>query len=1399
MKFGFLILPALVSLVSSSAWSQTNTISSLAIGTASTAGGTATGVVVVTPLIGTAGNQPGSVSNTLAGLQYVAGQIPLNGAPASIAFYALSGGAIPGGAANPASDFTSYGTLTTPTAVTSYADAASKLTPDSYSGLTFAAANLGFGSGNFYMIHHTPGTDYLSEIVPGTGTATLIADLKPMSWTGPTAGGPASPGTNGYFGLAWATGILSAGAPYADQSLYYLRTSTGDHTIFGVMIPALTGASADTLDLTTAVGSFGAGGYTVLAFSPTAIGAYGPNQFYYLRQDPLTGNTILGWLNPSLLAGARTVSDIANLGGVFHTLTFASDSTGPAGAWGSSQFYASGALAPGAQSISFAAIPNHNVGDVFAVTPTASSGLDIDLTVVSGPATVEETGVSGASPLSLRAFQVTTTGPGIVTLQARQAGRSGSPAFSANLLQQSFNVIGAPVITNSPLTAAGTLGTPFIFSITALGSPSSFTASPLPAGLVIAADTGTITGTPTALGTTDVLLGATNASGTGNATLVITIGAADAPPVITNTPLAAAGTVGSLFSYLITATGLPTSFSANPLPPGLVVAPSTGIISGTPTSPGTTNVLLGATNASGTGFATLVVTVAAAGTAPVITNLPLTAAGTVGTPFSFTIAATGSPTSYAASPLPGGLSIVTATGAITGTPETAGTTNVLLAATNATGTGNATLVVTVAPAGTAPVITNLPLTAAGTVGTPFSFTITATGLPTTYAASPLPSGLSIVAATGAITGTPEQAGTTAVLLAATNAAGTGYSTLIVTVANPGLPPVITNIPLTAAGIVGTPFSYTITASGLPSTYSASPLPAGLSIVAVTGAITGTPTIPGTTFVQLGATNAGGTGFSTLVITVAVAGTPPVIVNNQLTAAGTVGVPFGYTITAPGLSNTYTAAPLPPGLSIVAATGVITGTPTTAGVTVVNLSAVNALGTDYATLTITVAPAGAAPIVANNPLVVAGYVGIPFGYLITASGLPTAYTAAPLPAGLTLFGTIGLITGTPTAAGTTVVNLGAANSAGTGTAQLTIVIGPAPLAPAITSQPENETIAAGGSFTFNAGASGTPGPAYQWYFDASPIAGATGASLTRADAGPGSAGTYTVIATNLGGYVISNSAVLTVDYCDIADFSARAQTGPGSQMLTLGFVLSGAKTVLVRGIGPALAGFGVADPLPDPLLTLFSGNTVMATDAGWQTPPANPNIAAVSAQFGAFALPAGSLDSALLATLNAGPFTAQVVSSNYTAVGAAMVEVYDADFNVGSRLLNASALMQVNPDGDNATPIIIGFIIQGTGTKTVLLRGVGPGLAAFGLTGVLADPQINVYAGDTLLAGNAGWSSGGNAAQLSATFAQVGAFALPDGSADSALVLTLAPGAYSVLLGSAANHSGVALLEVYDVQ
>jgi hypothetical protein len=757
---------------------------------------------------------------------------------------------------------------------------------------------------------------------------------------------------------------------------------------------------------------------------------------------------------------------------------------------------------------------------------------------------------------------------------------------------------------------------------------------------------------------------------------------------------------------------------------------ATGAITGIPTAVGTTPVLLSATNATGTGYAALTITVAAAGVAPIISNSPLTAAGTVGTPFSFAITATGSPTSYAAAPLSAGLVLNTTTGTITGTPTTVGTTAVLLGATNATGTGNATLTITVAAAGVAPIITNNLLTGAGTVGTPFSFAMTASGSPTSYSATPLPAGLAVNATTGAITGTPATAGITPVLLGATNATGTGNATLTITIAAAGVAPIISNNPLTAAGTVGTPFSCAIAATGVPTNYTAIGLPAGLAINATTGAITGTPTTVGTTSVLLGATNATGTGNATLTIAVAAANAPPIIIpnppivinnppiiaNNSLTAVGAVGTPFSFTITASGSPTSYAASPLPAGLSLVAATGAITGIPTTAGTSVVTLNASNASGTSSATLTITIAPAAAVPII-TSPSSVTGTLGAPFSFTITASGSPTSYTAFNLPPGLSLNPLTGEITGTPTRATTTFVTLGATNAAGTGTAVLMIV---------------------------------------------TPLAASS----------------------------------------RIVAFSARALSGQGDQTLIVGFAVSGDnKNLLVRGIGPGLAAYGIVNFLADPMLTLYgANNAVIATNDNWQIDSSGHDqttlMAATAAQVGAFALQNGSKDSALLFTANNGAHTTSLLRPNSTT-GVALTEIYDLDTIPGARLTAVSARMNVTL-GEGA--LIAGFSIAGIAPKTMLIRGVGPGLSAFGVTGVLADPQIAVFSGSTQVASNDNWETGAStAAQISAASAQVGEFPLSPGSKDAALLITLQPGSYTVVVTGVGNTTGVALVEVYDTQ
>jgi len=264
---------------------------------------------------------------------------------------------------------------------------------------------------------------------------------------------------------------------------------------------------------------------------------------------------------------------------------------------------------------------------------------------------------------------------------------------------------------------------------------------------------------------------------------------------------------------------------------------------------------------------------------------------------------------------------------------------------------------------------------------------------------------------------------------------------------------------------------------------------------------------------------------------------------------------------------------------------------------------------------------------------------------------------------------------------------------------------------------------------------------------------------------------------------------------LANFSVRATAGTGNAALIAGFALAGdSQSILVRGIGPGLTAFGVTGAVTDPRLELYaaSATTALAANDDW----GGGTLAATYARLGAFALDPASRDAALLTLLAAGTYTA-VVSSSSTA-GLALVELYAADPTLTTaRLTNLSAR---SPVGTGGNLLIAGFVLTGTAPKMLLIRGIGPALAAFNVTGALADPRLDLYRGNTLVYSNDNWSTAtGGSTVSSATFTAVGAFALPDStSRDSALLVNLAPGAYTAQISGVNNTTGVALVEVYEV-
>jgi hypothetical protein len=271
-----------------------------------------------------------------------------------------------------------------------------------------------------------------------------------------------------------------------------------------------------------------------------------------------------------------------------------------------------------------------------------------------------------------------------------------------------------------------------------------------------------------------------------------------------------------------------------------------------------------------------------------------------------------------------------------------------------------------------------------------------------------------------------------------------------------------------------------------------------------------------------------------------------------------------------------------------------------------------------------------------------------------------------------------------------------------------------------------------------------------------------------------------------------------NFASLANLSARGSAGQGSSALTVGFVQSGPanKNMLLRGIGPGLATFGVPGALSDPLLTLFDASAnVQLTNNNWQDGGQGPSIAAVDTAVGAFALANGSLDAALVTALTPGVHTF-AVSGVGTTTGIALAEAYDADptrpVYGGARAVNFSFRAQV---ANGSAVLTAGFVVTGDNLKRVLIRAIGPTLASFNVGTPIPDPVLTIFAGTLSIAQNQQW--GGQAA-LSSTFTDVGAFALPSASADSAVVLNLPPGDYTALVTSASGATGLTMIEIYEV-
>ena len=269
---------------------------------------------------------------------------------------------------------------------------------------------------------------------------------------------------------------------------------------------------------------------------------------------------------------------------------------------------------------------------------------------------------------------------------------------------------------------------------------------------------------------------------------------------------------------------------------------------------------------------------------------------------------------------------------------------------------------------------------------------------------------------------------------------------------------------------------------------------------------------------------------------------------------------------------------------------------------------------------------------------------------------------------------------------------------------------------------------------------------------------------------------------------------------IISMSVRGAVGQNNGTLISGFIINanGPKTVLIRGVGPTLATLGVVDAVAQANVTVYDGNgNVVAANDGYQTAPNSNAVAQVSTTIGAFPL-SDPGDSALLATLAPGAYTVLVAASGDSSVsGSALLEVYDVDTLTGNSTGTLTAAAARGMFGPNTDSLIQGFVIDGTANMTVLIRGVGPDLSAFGIGNAAQAVGITVHDATGNVVAASAPSVGPNPDGTLA--ADVGDFPLTQ-PGDSAVTVPLAPGPYTVIAtpDPSMPATGVALLEVYDV-